>query len=109
MFQVRFQPAAIEDLNDAFFYAAQRAPEPAARWLRRFQTALQSLEHNPQRCPLAPESRKCPRELREYLFGKRPFVFRAIYTIDVDTVWILRIRRAQRRRLTSEELGEFGA
>ena len=109
MFQVRFQPAAIEDLNDAFYYAAQHAPEAAARWLGRFQKALQTLEHNPHRCPLALESKRCSRELREYVFGKRPFVFRAIYTIDDDTVWILRIRRAQRRLLSAEELGQFGA
>jgi len=101
MFQVRFQPVAIEDWNNTLFYAAQRAPEAAARSLSRFQTALQTLEHNAERCPLAPESKKSPRELREYLFGKRHFVFRAIYTIDVDTVWILRVRRAQRRHLTA--------
>ena len=41
------------------------------------------------------------------MFGKRPNVFRVIYTIEADTVWILRIRRAQRRTLSAEDLGEY--
>ena len=97
IYQVRLQPAAVEDLEVAYQYAAQNAPAPAARWLERFQTSLQTLEQNPERCPLAPENFKSSRILRQYLFGKRPHVFRAIYTIEGDTVWVLRIRRAQRR------------
>ena len=86
----------------------QNAPAPAARWLERFQTAIQTLEHNPERCPLAPENARSSRILRQYLFGKRPHVFRAIYTIEGDTDWVLRIRRAQRRTLSADDLGEYG-
>ena len=82
IYQVRLQPAAVEDLDGAYRYAAQNAPAPAARWLQRFQTALQTLEHNPERCPLAPENAKSRRILRQYLFGKRPHVFRVIYAIE---------------------------
>ena len=107
IYQVRLQPAAVEDLDAAYQYAAQNAQEPAVRWLGRFMAALQTLEHNPERCPLAPEDRKSSRILRQYLFGKRPYVFRAIYTIDGETVWVLRIRRAQRRPLSPEDFGEL--
>ncbi len=107
MFEVRLQAAAVEDLAAAYRYAAQHAPDAAARWLGRFQAALMTLEHDPGRCPLAPESRKSHRELREFLFGKRPFVFRADYTIDGDCVSVLRICRAQRRLLTQDELGHI--
>lgn len=106
IYQVRLQPAAVDDLNVAYQYAAQNAPAPAARWLERFQVALQTLEHSPERCPLAPENARSSRILRQYLFGKRPYVFRAIYTIEGETVWVLRIRRAQRRPLRAEDLGE---
>ena len=107
IYQVRLQPAAVEDLDVAYQYAVQNAPAPAARWLERFQTAIQTLEHNPERCPLAPENARSSRILRQYMFGKRPNVFRVIYTIEADTVWILRIRRAQRRTLSAEDLGEY--
>lgn len=108
IYQVRLQPAAVEDLDVAYQYVAQNAAAPAARWPERFQTALQTLEHNPERCPLAPENFKSSHILRQYLFGKRPHVFRAIYTIEGDTVWGLRIRRAQRRTLSAEDLDEYG-
>jgi hypothetical protein len=62
----------------------------------------------PERCPLAPENARSSRILQQYLFGKRPHVFRAIYTIGGDTVWVLRIRRAQRRSLSAEDPGEYG-
>ena len=46
-------------------------------------------------------------ELRNLLYGRRPHVYRAVFTIEGDTVWILRVRRAQRRPLTRDELGDF--
>ncbi len=103
-FRVRLQPAAVQDLDEAYLYAAQQAPEAALRWLNRFEAALQTLHSNPERCPSAPESRKSGRDLKEFLFGKRENVFRVIYTISNDTVWILRIRRAQRRTLSPKDL-----
>jgi plasmid stabilization system protein ParE len=106
IYHVRLQPAAVEDLDIAYQYAAQNAPVPAARWLERFQAAIQTLEHNPARCPLASENARSRRILKKYLFGKRPNVFRVIYKIDGDTVWVLRIRRAQRRTLSAEDLSE---
>ena len=105
-FQVRLQTAAMHDLDAAWQYAVSHAADAAARWLGRFKAALKTLEHNPERCPLAPESLKSTRQLREFLFGKRPFVFRVIFTVDGDTVRILRICRAQRRLLTQDEIGE---
>jgi plasmid stabilization system protein ParE len=105
IFQVRLQSAAVEDLNAAFQYAASHAPVSAERWLGRFKAALKTLEHNPERCPLAAENSRSQRQLREFLFGKRPFVFRVIFTVDRDCVRILRICRAQRRPLKRDELG----
>ncbi len=97
---------ALHDLQSAYQWAAQRAPHTAASWLDRFESSLQSLEHHPSRCGLAREHGKVDVELREFLFGQRPSVFRAIFTIDDDTVRILRIRRAQRRPLTHQDLTE---
>ena len=102
--RVVLQRLAKDDLRAAYLWAASRAPAAAARWLQRFEKSLLTLENHPQRCPLARENRKCDVELREFHFGKRPYVFRSIFTIDEDTVRILRIRRAQRRYLTRTEL-----
>ncbi len=105
-YRVILQRLAIQDLDDAFVWAARKAPATAARWLDRFQAALQRLDTNPQRCPRAREHRKVDVELREILFGKTPNVYRAIFLIDGDTVRVLRIRRAQRRPLTRKQIDE---
>ena len=109
-YRVRLQPNALEDLDEAYRYATQNAPQTAIKWFSRFYEALQTLCTNPTRCMRATEDRKSNRELRQLLYGKRPNIFRAVYTIDekASIVWILRIRRAQRRSLSREELGEDG-
>jgi plasmid stabilization system protein ParE len=72
--RVILQRLAIQDLDDAFVWAARKAPSTAARWLDRFQSALQRLDTNPQYCPRARRHRKVDVELRETLFGKTPNV-----------------------------------
>jgi plasmid stabilization system protein ParE len=62
------------------------------------------LADNPRRFSLAPENGKVRREIRQLLFGKRPNVYRAVFTIDGDSVRVLRIRRASRHALTKREL-----
>jgi len=79
-------------------------PQTAFRWLQRFQGALETLDHNPERCPLARENDKVDVDVREFLFGKRPYVFRILFVIDGETVRVLRIRRAQRRFLRQGEI-----
>ena len=105
-YRVRLQPPAQHDLDESYSWAAKHAPQTAARWLARFEKALQSLADNPQRCGLAPEHKMIGRELCQLLFGRKPSVFRAVFIIDGETVRILRIRRAARRLLTRKELGD---
>ena len=100
------QRLARQDLEEAYLWAARRAPETAARWLRRFQDALQKLDAKAQRCPLARESRKSAVELRQWLFGRRPNVFRVIFTIEGDIVRVLRILRAARRFLSQRQIDQ---
>ena len=105
-FRLVVQRLGIEDLREAHAWASQRAPLTADRWLHRFRESLRTLEHDPQRCPLARENGKVDVEVREFLFGKRPWVFRVIFTIEGSTVHVLRIRRAQRRPLTRRQIEE---
>ncbi len=81
-YRVFFQRLARADLAESYNYAARRAPLTAGRWLDRFQRALGTLARKPERCPFARENGKVELELREFHFGKRPNVFRVIYTID---------------------------
>jgi plasmid stabilization system protein ParE len=105
-YRVILQRLAIQDLDDAFAWAARRAPATAARRLDRFQATLRRLDANPQRFPRAREHRKVDLDVREFPFGRRPNVYRVIFLIDRDTVRVLRIRRAQRRPLTRKQIDE---
>jgi plasmid stabilization system protein ParE len=106
LYRVVLQRLANQDLEEAYIKVAKNAPWTASRWLDRFQMALQTLDTNPERCPTARENAKVSIELREFHFGKKPYVFRTIFTVDGQTVRILRIRRAQRRYLTRQEIDE---
>lgn len=103
-FQVVLQRLAVADLQEYYDYAARHSPVDADRWLDRFYRALKTLDERPERCSLSREHHKVAVELREFLFGKRPYVFRVLFIIDSDMVRILRIRRAQRRSLSTDDL-----
>jgi len=96
--------AAKQNLRNAYLWAADRAPETAARWLTRFEAELQSLSQFPERCPLAHENGLVEAEIRELLFGRRQGAYRALFTIVGDEVRILHIRRAARDWATADEL-----
>jgi plasmid stabilization system protein ParE len=104
IYRVQIQPPAERDLEEAWRWAARRAPITATRWLHRFRETLETLSQNPERCSLAPEHRKLKRQLRQLLFGKKPNVFRVIFLVEGETVRILRILRASRRFLERDDL-----
>jgi len=93
-YRVLIQPRALRDLRSAYLRTAQHAPQTAARWLGRFQAALQSLSSSPERCPLAPESDAVDQDIRQLLFGQRRNVYRALFIIRDSQVHVLHIRRA---------------
>lgn len=65
---------------------------------------MQSLEEEPERCPLAAEAENLKVELRELLFGKRRGVYRISFTIEGEVINVLHIRHAARDWLKPEDL-----
>ena len=68
----------------------------AARRFNGLEEPIFTLERLPRRCPVAPESRKAKRRLRQLLYGAKRDVYRVIYEIDESSkvVQILTIRHA---------------
>ena len=97
------QRLAVEDLDWRIDGRLSRRQKPP-RWLQRFEQAIATLGVDPLRRPLARESTKTDLELRDFLFGRKPNVFRVIFTIDQQTVRVLRIRRAQMRFLSEKQI-----
>ena len=85
------------DLEQYDRFVWKNGSDQASAWYERFVDQQKSLDRTPERCPIARESKRVFFEVRELPFGRRPNVFRVLFTIDGDAVRILRIVRAQRR------------
>ena len=94
---------ATKDLEEAYQWYADRAPETAVGWYNGFLDALSSLERNPERCPVAPEARKLSVEIRQLLFGRRRS-YRALFVVRKKAVVVLHIRHAARREANLEDI-----
>jgi toxin ParE1/3/4 len=99
-FRVEYTSEAEADSNGILdWLISQYAGLTGLRWFEGLEKAIASLARAPQRCPLAPESRSFPFEVRHLLYGRRPHVYRIIFTIEADRVVILHIWHGRRRPL----------
>jgi plasmid stabilization system protein ParE len=99
-FRVEVTPEAKQDANTLLEWLnSQYAGDAGLRWFRGLNEAIESLSTLPKRCRLAPENASVPFEMRQLLYGKRPHMYRVLFTIDGDVVYVLRIRHGRRRRL----------
>jgi plasmid stabilization system protein ParE len=76
---------------------AEHAGGAGARWLAALRESIDTLAALPTRCPLAPESREFPLEIRQLLYGRRPHVYRILFVVDGDVVHVLHVRHGRRR------------
>lgn len=102
-FQVEISVRAAHELRAATRWIARDNPQAAERWFRGFTDAIQSLSENPRSCGYAQEHGKFTFELRQLLYGRRK-TYRAVFTIEADSVVILTIRHTARRNLRRSEL-----
>ena len=78
---------------------AQHAGETGFRWFEGLEKAIASLTEMPERCPLAPENKEFSFEVRHLLYGRRPHIYRVIFTVEGDAVYILHIWHGRRKRI----------
>ena len=100
----RRDPQPARDTKHANPSVAEHAPYSAARWLNRFEEALQSLSENPARCGLAPENDLVDPPIHQFFHGKRSRRYRALFTIEDNRVVILHIRRGTMDKAAESEL-----
>lgn len=103
IYRVIIQPNAEAELDSAYLYRYQRAPQAVARWFAGFVEAINSLAQFPERCLFAPENGHFPEEIRQLLYGNGRDVFRILFTIQGDTVHVLHIRHGAQRYLHQDE------
>jgi plasmid stabilization system protein ParE len=99
-FRVKQTAQADKDLDGILEWLLEReAGDTGLRWFQRLKEALLSLNEMPHRCPIAPENKEFPYEVRQLLYGRKPHRYRVLFAIEGDTVIILHIRHGRRRHL----------
>jgi plasmid stabilization system protein ParE len=99
-FRVETTTAAEQDANAILdWLLSQHAGDTGIRWFLALQDAIASLAEFPERCPLAPESAAFPLEVRHLLYGHTPHVYRILFTIENNTVYVVHIRHGRRQPL----------
>ena len=92
------------DIRSVVNWRSQQSASSAARWHAGLLNAIRSLCDNPERCPLADEAADLGMELRELLYGRRRNIYRILFTIEEQTVNVLRVRHAAQDRLSGDEI-----
>ena len=96
-FRVSYSAEAERNLDELFEWLLQQgAGNTASRWLQGLQEAIGSLQNQPSRCGLAPESEMLSLEVRQLLYGSKSNVYRILFTIEDEVVNVLHIRHGRR-------------
>lgn len=104
IYTVSVTSSAKMEAEAAFLWLQKRTRQYSVEWFNGVLDALQSLEHLPNRCAVAPESRHFQEKIHQLLYGKRPHVYRVLFVIRQSTVYILHIRHGARREMGADEL-----
>jgi plasmid stabilization system protein ParE len=94
-------PTAKHNLRTIHAYISKQASRAADDWLDRAERAVDSLEHHPERCPLAPESLSFGKPIRQLLFGAgNRGRYRLLFVIADQSVYVLHVRHGSILPLT---------
>jgi plasmid stabilization system protein ParE len=103
-FQVEITPIAESQIEKAYQWYKERNPEFADRWFRELMNAIATLQEKPRRFSLAVEHQIFNEEVRQLLYGKSKNIYRVLFTIRGNTVYILYVRHGSQAPMTTEDL-----
>lgn len=99
-YRVEVTARAEKDANGILeWLLSEGAGERGTRWFQSLADAIDSLSEFPLRCPLAPENGNFRFEVRNLFYGESPNVYRILFTVVNETVFVLSIRHGRRRPL----------
>jgi len=106
MHRVIITGPAKRDIQGAYdWWAENRSAEQAERWYIGIYDAIQSLRNMPERCSPATETDLLAQGIRQLLFGLgRRATHRIVFTIDGNTVVVLRVRHTSQDALSLNDL-----
>jgi toxin ParE1/3/4 len=96
-YRVVFTARARADAIEAFRYLVDRSPAAAGRWYTGLEKAVTKLSQMPERHLIAQdESEQLGFTLRQMLYGRRPGVYRILFSVEGDTVTVHYVRHSAR-------------
>jgi plasmid stabilization system protein ParE len=104
-FTVRELPKARLDKQSIFRWLHQRSPTGAATWLRAYDALVERLEQDAHSFAVAPENKDCDFHVQQALFKtRRGRVYRVLFFIQGEEVYILRVRGPGQAPVNPEEM-----
>lgn len=101
-YQIIITPSAKADIFETNTWLLENHPEMAAAWLFGLSESIMSLTKFPSRCPISAESEVFEVRIRQQLYGKKPNVYRVLFSIRAAQVFILRVRSTKQKRMIDE-------
>lgn len=104
-YRVQMTEKALADIEIVLLWLKEQGTTSACqRWFSALWKKLDTLESRPERCSLANEAEDISGEIRELYFGKRQGVYRILFEVRDQTVYILRIWHSSRDTFTVDDL-----
>jgi hypothetical protein len=76
----------------------------AAGWFNGLVDAIEGLAVLSTRCPLARESGEFEEPVRQLLYGKSPHIYRVLFIVRSEVVYVLHVRHGARQALERGEM-----
>jgi len=105
-FQVEITPIAESQIEKAYQWYKDRNPEFADRWFRELMNAIATLQEKPRRFSLAVEHQIFNEEVHQLLHGKSKNIYRVLFTIRGNTVYVLYVRHGSQTPMTTGDLDD---
>lgn len=99
-YSVIVTPSAKADIFETNTWLLENYPEAAEKWLWELSRSITSLAAFPERCPISEESEAFDVVVRQLLSGKRPHVYRILFSVNEGKVFVLRVRSTRQQPLT---------
>lgn len=95
-------PSGKADIYTINAWLLENYPNVADKWLWETSKAVASLAKSPERCAVSQESDAFDVEVRQLLYGKKPHVYRVLFSIQQTQVFILRVRHTKQKSLLGD-------
>lgn len=102
-YTVRVTANAERDADAAYRWLAKRTSH-AEKWIDGLEAAIEGLSEFLTRCPLARENNEFDDEVRQLLYGKSPHVYRVLFIVRNNLVYVLHVRHGARQALDRSKI-----